>query len=212
MLVALFSFVVFGAYADDENDESNACLFDGCYFALGASFGSLENGGYKEHGGSKVRMDKQSVDSAKGVTVFGGGKALGEMFYVGGEFLVDFGKSRIGDAKYGGRKDGSIRNRGIVPALAVRPGFTKGEYLFFAKLGASFPNVILRDASNKEVGTTSKPLCSIGIGIERSISKKFSGRFEIERVASCKKTFGESSIESSGWFNVRALIAYNVKI
>ncbi|MDR1235409.1 MAG: hypothetical protein LBJ96_00220 [Holosporaceae bacterium] len=207
VLGALFAFVGCAFASDEGVVDSASDSFDGAYFALGLGGNFLEN---------KVSVDKvgslrQNINKGGGVAAFGGGKTFGNSFYLGGEVLVDFGKSTSKEVWVEGRKIGSTRNRGIIPAIVLRPGFVRNDWMLFLKVGAQFPSLTSRDTANKKMETLSRPGYVIGVGIEKFLSSKFSGRLESEYVSGSQKTYENVKVEAGKGVNLRALIVYNVR-
>ncbi|MDR1334178.1 MAG: hypothetical protein LBJ71_03095 [Holosporaceae bacterium] len=213
------------AYADEEgqivNTEENCTdPFSGCYFALGIGGSFLENKARTEaivQNVSGIVEASQKENNIVGTTVFGAGKVFTNSIYLGGEALVNFGKTK----KYGNEHNG-IKFDGIVPALALRTGLVKNDFLFFIKLGAAFPrttvacDLIVANTHFAETLKVSKPSFVAGLGVEKVLCRKFSGRLEGEYSFGQKKTvkLAENAYakgEAAKGFNIRALIAYNVK-
>jgi hypothetical protein len=208
VIIGMLSAFVGCAFADNEGGDSASDSFDGVYFALGLGGSFLENKLSVEGIGS----GKDNINKGFGVAALGGGKTFGNSFYLGGEVLVDFGKSNIKEGWYAGRKTGSVRNRGVVPAVLLRSGFVRNDLMIYLKAGVQFPSATVRDAAGKETETLSRPGYVIGVGVEKFLSSKFSGRLEGDYVSGNKKTYsGLGKVEAGKGVNLRALIVYNVK-
>jgi opacity protein-like surface antigen len=173
--------------------------FSGAYFGLGLGGNFLKNkiSGY----------ENQDINRFAGTVVFGGGKTFNSKFYFGGEVLIDFAKSKTQDVKKNGVVDGSIKNRGITPELALRLGFVKADWLFYFKPAILFPKATVKTKRTGQEASTSKAAYSVALGLEKSFCRKFSARLEGEYVFGSKKD--EAKFHQG--FNLRALFAYNIK-
>ncbi|MDR0968393.1 MAG: hypothetical protein LBL99_02015 [Holosporaceae bacterium] len=231
------------AVAADEG-EAVSCPFDSVYFGLGIG------GSFWKNKAENVILDADAANAQKdfldgnkdanrfiGTVVIGGGKALKGKFYVGAECLVDFTSSKNKDinlnkdiANVGrkGEKFGSLKNRGIVPALGLRFGYVvNNNWLVYVKPSLLFPKTTYKfkdtEGKENEIGSLSKAAFSVALGLEKAFCKKFSARLEGEYVFRNNKTFEYKFKDAAnadrklafkgktdGW-NIRAICAYNVK-
>ncbi|MDR1334177.1 MAG: hypothetical protein LBJ71_03090 [Holosporaceae bacterium] len=214
-MVSCFSVAV---HADEEEqivntEENYADPLTGCYFALGIGGNFIQNKGSADLG----NIEKKDVNTAVATTVLGAGKVFANSIYLGGEALADFCKSHKNDLVINSAKRGTVKNSGIVPALALRTGWVKNDCLFYAKLGAALPRTTYSNSAGNESLKISKPSWTIGLGVEKVLCRKFSGRLEGEYLLGHKKNVtmpapvGTVKPKARTGFNIRALVAYNVK-
>ncbi|MDR1982729.1 MAG: porin family protein [Holosporaceae bacterium] len=203
LAVVLGSFALSAGAEDvvvaEESADSVVDPFGGLYFGLGI-------GGQFSQNKSDL-FDKQNVNRFLGTVVLGAGKVFNNKFYVGGEALVDFAKSKTQKIKRNGVviPNASIKNRGITPELALRFGLVKADWLFYLKPAIVFPKVTGKTGNIEK--SSSKVTYSVALGLEKSFCRKFSTRLEGEYVFRTKV----SDVKYNEGFNIRALIAYNVK-
>ncbi|MDR1334302.1 MAG: hypothetical protein LBJ71_03725, partial [Holosporaceae bacterium] len=179
----------------------------------------LQNKGYADAASVKGNIVKKDINRFAGTTVLGAGKVFDNSIYLGGEVLVDFCKTRKSDLEVhiGGTTTtiGTVKNSGIIPSLALRTGWVNNDCLFFVKLGAALPYTTYDSSTSSNFFKMSKASCRIGLGFEKFLGKKFSGRLEGEYAVGHKKarTLNGINLESKAGigFNIRALVAYNIK-
>ncbi|MDR0678580.1 MAG: porin family protein [Holosporaceae bacterium] len=188
----------------EESSDGVVDSFCGAYFGLGLGGSFLKN--------KFEKMDSQNINRFIGTIVLGAGKTFNSKFYIGGEALIDFTKSKTNDIKVNGVKQNiSIRNRGITPELALRFGFVRADWLFYFKPAVVFQKVSTK--SNNIEMDTSKVAYSVALGLEKTFCRKFSARLEGEYVFKTKVEKAKvGKAEFNEGFNLRALVAYNVKI
>ncbi|MDR2157877.1 MAG: outer membrane beta-barrel protein [Holosporaceae bacterium] len=219
VLAAVMGALVFSAGADEavisEDLTSAGSEFSGVYFGLGVGGNFVKNkADYYLNNVFLCSIADHRINRFVGTVVFGGGKTFANKFYVGGEFLLDFAKLSSYNIGFT-----NCKVRGIVPELALRLGYVKNDLMFYVKPGVSFVNYSERDIRDgREGADISKAVYSLGLGVEKTICKKFSTRLECEYLFPAKKKFRQSinypkaNYKIHNGFNLRALVVYNVKL
>ncbi|MDR1375372.1 MAG: porin family protein [Holosporaceae bacterium] len=183
------------------------CAFDSVYLGLGigGSFLKVKAEPAPAHGDGKSNR-------FIGTVFVGAGKTFKKKFYVGPELMLDFTKNKThGD--YSNTGDGT-RHNGVAPQFGLRiGGIVKNSWLVYLKVAG-----VHSKASGKFSGTElscSKVSPALALGVEKAFCKKFSARLEGEYVFNANKTSKvndtDCKIKNEGGFNIRALVAYNIK-
>lgn len=180
-----------------------------------SSFGNLYLGAGV--GGSFLKTDLTAPQTAKsqadrfiGSVVFGGGKTFRDNYYVGGECLLDFAKTKTRPTSVG---DVYIKTRGATPSLGVRIGYNYVPYnmMFYSKMSAVFPkSTVVRH--EQEACSVSKCTPSFELGTEKAFGR-FVTRAGVEYTLRAKKTVSVENInctlKSGKGFNIRVLVLYS---
>ncbi|MDR0580753.1 MAG: outer membrane beta-barrel protein [Holosporaceae bacterium] len=204
VLASLMSTFALSVNAEDDVVTGDSS-FNGGYLGLGLGGCSLRN---------KVEIEAESVNlngkSIFGVLALGGGKAFCEKWYLGGEVSLDFGKSKT--FKEG---EGTLKNRGVTPELALRLGNVVNTWLVYFKPSLCFSKTTLINGDNSKYAT-SKPGFAIALGVEHPFCKKFTARVEAGYGIKSSKEFTpvddvntKFKVRSGRGFILRTLVTYN---
>ncbi|MBQ3564857.1 MAG: hypothetical protein IJA14_01760 [Alphaproteobacteria bacterium] len=178
-------------------------------------------------GGSFLESKARLVDWSRnhdtnrfvGVIGLGGGKAFNGKFYAGAEALLDWGKT---DKKTlyqdNGAEWGQSKSNGLRPAIALRLGYVcPNNFLAYLKFAGVWSKASLEGPNANGVRTKkniNKFVPEIDLGVEKAFCKKFSTRIEAGYVWRAKQTnciIDNLTVEANKGWNVRALVAYNIK-
>ncbi len=183
-------------------------VFDGLYFGAGAMFGFGEDTAKIEATGSDV---SKNINRFLGSLFLGSGKAMNSApLYFGGEIIVDLSKAKKETFTLN-NQNMTITNNGVIPSFGLRLGYTKPDMdmLFFAKFSLTRVKSSLDYTGGKlSVG---KFAPTIAFGIEKSICRKYTTRFDIEYVFKKEKKNDTYKLERGGSLNLRVMFAYNVR-
>ena len=194
------SFAEEAVIVEEEAAPAYADSFSGLYLGLGigGSFVKYEYGKYSE-----------KCNRFIGTLVLGGGKAINQKFYVGGEFLMDFTKAK--DKTFtDGANSITIKYQGVTPQLALRLGYANPYWgaLFYGKAGVAFNKGKAWGVHNGENFSHSKTKAGfvLGLGAEKAFCKKFSARLEGDY------NFGSNDhgMKFNKGFTIRALATYDI--
>lgn len=178
--------------------------FDNLYLGIGIGGSFLKTD-------SNIRRNaKSEADRFIGSAVFGLGKTFRDNYYMGGECLVDFTKTKTRATSV---RHINFKTRGITPSLGVRVGYNyvPCNVMFYGKVSAVFPkSTVMYD--EHEIFSVSKCSPSFELGAERAFGR-FVTRVGAEYVVRSKKTVSirnrDYTLKSGKGFNIRALVLYS---
>ncbi|MCR4623751.1 MAG: outer membrane beta-barrel protein [Alphaproteobacteria bacterium] len=232
MLSAAVCAMAFTANADvaeevEVIETAQASAFNSIYAGLGigGSFLKSSDAEYKNKNNEDVK-DRLKANRFIGSFVIGGGKVFSNNVYVGGEFLMDFAKSKKTEWEVANDQKLEGKIGGYVPQLNLRLGYVfKNDVLAYAKLGCAWTKASVKpfrkngddwkEIEDKGMSKTNASFV-LGLGAEKAFCKKFSAAIEADYNFGWKKKIAkfandEQSVRFNKGWNVRALVKYNVK-
>lgn len=181
---------------------------------------------YNVDSGSNFKAGDETAPKCKstdkrffGTVGLAGGKVFGNGVYAGVECLYDFTKSKTRE---------QIKVSGSTINAGARLGYTFGparSCMVYGKVAAQWSEAKLYGRDKQTNVKNDKPVLALGLGVEKAISSKFSGRLEGDYSFSSKKSGKISNIDDNvnkrsddctgklkkdHNFNIRALISYNM--
>lgn len=187
--------------------------YDNVYALLGIG-GSFLKSEYRAGNLSENKNANRFV----GVIGLGVGKAFNGKFYAGVEALSDWGKTIKETFYQNGAEVGNYKSNGLRPAIALRFGYVcPNDFLAYLKFAGVWSKASFECLNDNNVWTKkniNKFVPEIDLGVEKAFCKKFSTRIEAGYVWRAKQTncvFDGLTIEANKGWNVRALVAYNIK-
>lgn len=197
----------------EEIDSGNCpCAFKNYYIGISSGFksaqleASLNNIGYYKH----------THNNAIGSLFIGTGAPI-NLWYIGGEVVCDFTKNDKKEFALG-NQNWKIQNGGIVPNFTIRGGriIPASNLLVYIKTGISLFKDKLTYTQDDTNVKLNKVAPLLAAGFEKIFCKKFSFRGEAEYNFKADKssTFVNipAKLKNKGTWNIRLMLAYNVKI
>ncbi|MDR2794386.1 MAG: porin family protein, partial [Holosporaceae bacterium] len=124
----------------------------------------------------------KKISHIVGNLYFGSGRMLnGIPVYLGGELNMSLAKAASNTSNVN-EVAVKFNHNGLVPSFGFRVGYSssKNDLLFFGKIGLSHVKIKMEYENTKL--SMSKLVPTIGLGMEKAISNKYSMRFDIEYI------------------------------
>ncbi len=209
-LAALAGVFAFANVSAEEIVVEEATVVESCS-AFNSVYGGLGMGG------SFLKIGNEKFNRFMGSALLGAGKVFSNKIYLGGEFLMDFMGSKSKNLENDGIST-KISNKGFNPQIALRGGYVfRTNNMVYLKAGMAYSKAKVEVKGNgKEASFSSNQWAPVvALGGEKVFCNKFSARVEAEYAFGKNKTrdFEGKSYSAKfnkGW-NVRALVAYNIK-